>query len=132
MFDFNLDLNLPKLPTFGFLDIPDSDRDDAVYRLKLPGVDPLKPSDKPPPLLSAGEVVLVNPASSATTSVPQARDGAIVTTTGDLLRLGLDLDGIASFATTGISFTGLEATIKPGSVPLATSTRCSIPSARIS
>ena len=49
------------------------------------------------------------------------RDGAIVsTTTGDLLRLGLDLDGIASFATTGVSFTGLEATIKPGSVPLAT------------
>ena len=125
VFDFNLDLNLPKLPSFGFLDIPDlipdSDRDDAVYRLKLPGVDPLKPGDQPPPLLSAGEVVLVNPASSATTSAPQVRDGAIVsTTTGDLLRLGLDLDGIASFATTGVSFTGLEATIKPGSVPLAT------------
>lgn len=127
VFDFNVDLNLPKLPDFGFLpDIPSlhipnltSGNDGAFLRKKLPAIDPLKPG-APPLLLSAGEVVLWNPSESVA-SPARIENGAIVTRKkGDLLGIALDLDGLATFATTGVSFSGLEIDIKPGSVPLAT------------
>jgi len=123
VFDLGLDFDLPSLPDFSFLDIPNlipaSQQDNALFRTKLPGIDPLRPGG-PGPLLSAGEVVLVNPAASAQTSAPVIEDGAIVSrSAGDLMRFGLDLDGIATFAATGVSFTGLEIDIKPGSVSLA-------------
>ncbi len=109
LFDFDLDFNLPRLPDFNFLDlsglIPESDKDTALYRKKLP------PDNA---LLSAGEVVLVNPSSSALTT-QTVEDNAIVSTTrGDLLRVGLDLDGLASYAVSDVSFTGLEFPIKVG------------------
>ncbi|MGD9602831.1 MAG: hypothetical protein AB7O21_17625 [Gammaproteobacteria bacterium] len=117
-FDFNLpdirlpvisldwDLNLPRLPTFDFLDLPDlipeSDKDTALFRKKLP------PGN---PLLSAGEAVLDNPVATAV-STTRVEDGAVIKTSkGDLGRIGLDIDGILSFATTGVSFTGLEASV---------------------
>ncbi|MEM7468692.1 MAG: hypothetical protein AAF387_17625, partial [Pseudomonadota bacterium] len=129
VFDFNLDLNLPKLPDFGFLPslpdfsipdiIPESDKDDALFRKQLPTIDPLKPG-APPTLLSAGEVVLVNPAASAQSTTETDGNALVKTTKGDLLRLGIDIDGIISYATTGVSFTGLEVQVKPGTVNLAT------------
>lgn len=117
-FDFNLpdirlpvinldwDLNLPRLPNFDFLDIPDlipeSDKDTALFRKKLP------PGN---PLLSAGEAVLDNPIATAVSST-RVEDGAVIkTSTGDLGRIGLDIDGILAFAATGVSFTGLEASV---------------------
>jgi len=109
LFDLNLDFNLPRLPDFNFLDlsdlIPESDKDTALLHVKLP------PRNA---LLSAGEVALVNPASSAVTT-QRVEDNAVVSTTkGDLLRVGLDLDGLASHAVSGVSFTGLEYPIKVG------------------
>ncbi|MEQ8663448.1 MAG: hypothetical protein RLW62_21735, partial [Gammaproteobacteria bacterium] len=96
VFDLGLDFDLPSLPDFSFLDIPNlipaSQQDNALFRTKLPGIDPLRPGG-PGPLLSAGEVVLVNPAASAQTSAPVVEDGAIVSrSAGDLMRFGLDLD----------------------------------------
>ncbi|MGE0337093.1 MAG: hypothetical protein AB7O21_20380 [Gammaproteobacteria bacterium] len=124
VFDLGINLDLPALPSFSFLDIPNlippSQQDDALFRKRLPAVDPLQPAG-PGKLISYGEVVLVNPAASATSSGPVVDGNAVVTrTSGDLLRLGLDLDGLATFATTGVSFTGLEFDIKPGTVSLAT------------
>lgn len=124
VFNLGIDFDLPQLPNFSFLDIPNlippSQEDDALYRNRLPAVDPLKPGG-PGPLVSYGEVVLVNPAKSAVSTGPIVEGSEVVTrTSGDLLRLGIDLDGLATFATTGVSFTGLEFDIKPGTVSLAT------------
>lgn len=123
VFDLGLDFNLPRLPDFSFLDIPNlippSGQDDALYRKKLPAIDPFAPAG-PGPLLSAGEVVLVNPLSSMSTT-QRTEGGALVTTsTGDLMRLGLDIDGLISYAVSGVSFTGLQIDVKPGTVTLAT------------
>ncbi|MEX2480852.1 MAG: hypothetical protein WD928_08325, partial [Gammaproteobacteria bacterium] len=123
VFNLDLDFNLPSLPNFSFLDIPNlippSEQDDSLFRKKLPAIDPFAPAG-PGPLLSAGEVVLVNPLSSMSTS-QRSDGGALVSTSkGDLMRLGLDIDGLISFATTGVSFTGLQVNVKPGTVTLAT------------
>ena len=114
VFDLNLDFNLPRLPDFNFLGLPDiipaSDKDNTLFTQKLPVFDATKPITT---VLSAGEIDLVNPVSSATTTHKVSTDGAIVnTTSGELFRLGLDLDGLASYAATGVSFTGLELPIK--------------------
>ncbi len=121
VFDFNLDFNLPRLPEFNFLGLPDiipaSDKDNTLFTQKLPVFDPEKPTTT---VLSAGEIDLVNPVTSATTTRSVSADGAITrVTTGELFRLGLDLDGLATYATTGVSFTGLELPIKSGKTTIA-------------
>ncbi len=106
LFDFNFDLNLPDLPDFSFLgvnlpdfpDFPVGEPGDALIRLKLP------PSN---PLLSLGEVQVVNPAKSF--DMPEASfdgDTARFSVEGDLLRIGADLDGIVTAATTGTAILG--------------------------
>ena len=111
VFNLNLDLNLPRLPEFDFLDLPDlipeSDKDTALFRKKLP------PNN---PVLSAGEIVLDNPVVTAETTTEVVDNTVIRTTDGAIGRVGLDIDGITTFAATsalgfGVSITGLEASI---------------------
>lgn len=105
--DLNWDLNLPDFPSFNFL----SDPRTAAVRVKLP------PDN---PALSAGEIAFVSPLDSAVSRTKVEDNAIISTTTGELLRLGLDLDGLASYAVTGTSFTGLEIPVEVKDVKLAT------------
>lgn len=111
--DFNLDLNLPELPDFNFLtlpQIPASDKDNTAYRKTLPNN----------PLQSFGEFAVSHPGATQI-SDSEVTEGAIIeTTTGDLARIGLDLDGIASFAVAGASFTGQSIPIKRGETEVGT------------
>lgn len=106
--DFNLpdfpDINLPGLPTLT------NDPVDSI-RLKLP------PNN---PALSAGEVQIVNPFKNLTHETTTDGNAIVNTVKGDLLRVGLDLDGLASFAVAGTSFTGLELPIEVNDTKLAT------------
>lgn len=112
-FDFNFDLNLPDFPDFNFLGIslPVSDTDDTAARFKLP------PNNV---ALNAGEIALVNPISSASTTTTIDDNAIINTTNGEIARVGLDLDGLASYALSGASFTGLELPVEVGETKLAT------------
>ncbi len=105
--DLNWDLNLPEFPAFNFL----SDPRTAAVRVKLP------PNN---PALSAGEIAFVSPTDSAVSKTTVEDNAIVTTTTGELLRLGLDLDGLASFAVSGASFTGLEIPVEVNEVKLAT------------
>jgi hypothetical protein len=112
LFDLNLDLNLPKLPSINLPDFPDftipaSEEDDTLFRQKIP------PSN---PALNLAELALDNPLASIDTETTVADGKATFSAKGSIFRAGLDLDGIASAVTTGVSFTGTEVKIGPGKI----------------
>lgn len=113
LFDLNLDLNLPKLPSINIPDFPDfsipaSEEDNTLFRQKIP------PSN---PALNLAELALDNPFETISTDARITDDGrATYNAKGSIFRAGLDLDGIATAVTTGVSFTGTEVKIGPGKI----------------
>lgn len=113
LFDFNLDLNLPELPSINFPDLPNfvipPDVDDnTLLRQKLP------PSN---PAINVAELAIDNPLKSISTDFDITPDGRLTTATkGSVTRAGLDIDGVASALATGVSFTGTSAKVGPGRI----------------
>ncbi len=103
LFNFNMDLNLPDWPSLSLPGIPDftlpDAGGDALMRIKLPPKNPL---------LSFAEIQLVNPVKGTAIHSGIEDKSLYYLADGDLLRLGIDIDGIASWAATGVSFTGTE------------------------
>lgn len=111
LFNFDFDLDLPdlnlNLPEFPDFDIPGSEEDTTLFRQKLP------PNN---PLLSIAELAISNPLETVSTTTEVTDDGRLTSsTTGELFRAGLDIDGITSaIVSGGFSFTGTSVKIGPG------------------
>ena len=111
LFNFDFDLDLPdlnlNLPAFPDFDIPGSEEDTTLFRQKLP------PNN---PLLSIAELAISNPLETISTTTEVTDDGRLTSsTTGELFRAGLDIDGITSaIVSGGFSFTGTSVSIGPG------------------
>ncbi len=111
LFDFDMDLNLPDWPSLGLPGIPD-------FSLPAAGGDDLLRIKLPPknPTMSFGEIQLVNPAKGTVITSGIQDRSLVYKADGDLLRCGIDIDGIASWALTGVSFTGTTLDIGVGSL----------------
>lgn len=111
LFNFDFDLDLPdlnlNLPEFPDFEIPGSEEDTTLFRQKLP------PNN---PLLSIAELAISNPLETVSTTTEVTDDGRLTSsTTGELFRAGLDIDGITSaIVSGGFSFTGTSVKIGPG------------------
>jgi len=87
-----------------------SDPDDSLFRFKLPQ----------DPAFSFGEIQLVNPGPGLTTGTTTIADNTVsYTTRGDFLRLGADIDGIASALNGLPPFLGTEIPIGEPTSPWA-------------
>ena len=112
LFDFNFDLNLPELdinfPDLPNFEIPGTQPDNTLIRQKIP------PSN---PALSIAEIAVDNPLATISTDSGVTSDGRLTTSTsGSIARAGLDIDGVVSALTTGVSFTGTSVKVGPGKI----------------
>lgn len=114
LFDFNFDLNFPEFPDFTFFDLPIPELADAtgdVFRKQIS----VSPKPKTPggptvgPRIDVGEVQLVKPVGDNVKVTKNLNaDGFDYTVDADLLRLGIDIDGLVTAALAGDSFTRQE------------------------
>lgn len=116
LFNLGIDLNAPNIPDY----VPDAQvldeldflvtSNDNLYRTKLPPFNPTKPWTL---LQNFGELEIVDPVASRITETPVIGDkSASRSFSGDLFRAAIDIDGVISYQTTGVSFTGLEVPLR--------------------